>query len=344
MAISFFFHEIFHESYPILLGYLYIFYLSYRIRRGTISEITEKYSNVQEILSVLASPDVFKLFLYGDRGFVLSVSLLEKLRMSNKQYYKALHKLKLLGLLEKRDGIYHYSMSGSILYKQVVQQIAQLSKHQRDFKIINLLKNSGQFSDDEVRKFVEQITKDDNLFPKPEGAHVFPNIINSHEDIIKTLCKRIELANNEILIATRISLDEVIASLIESIKLGVKVRVLVDERLIAEYRRFYYPDKEKSDSPAHVDKYAEERKKVVENPWYQSGVKIERRVGKVPFGLIILDRNEVGIELVDSYDPDKFSAGLLVKDSSQIADAMLKQYEEMWSNSYSVDIADLPAE
>jgi hypothetical protein len=154
----------------------------------------------------------------------------------------------------------------------------------------------------------------------------------------------IELANNEILIATRISLDEVIASLIESIKLGVKVRVLVDERLISEYRRFYYPDKEKSDSPAHVDKYAEERKKVVENPWYQSGVKIERRVGKVPFGLIILDRNEVGIELVDSYDPNKFSAGLLVKDSSQIADAMLKLYEEMWSNSYPVDITDVPAE
>jgi sugar-specific transcriptional regulator TrmB len=310
--------------------------LSYTVRLDTTSEITEKYSNVQQILSILASPDVFRLFSYADRGFVLSVSLLEKLQMSNKQYYKALHKLKLLGLLEKRGSVYHHSISGSILYKQVVQQIAQLSKHEKEFKIINVLKSSGQFSEDEIRKFVDQITKDDNLFPKPEGAHVFPNILISHEDIIKTLCKMIEKANNEILIATRISLDEVIASLIESIKLGVKVRVLVDERLIAQYRRFYYPETEKSDSPAHVDKYAEERKKVVENPWYQSGVKIERRVGKVPFGLIILDKNEVGIELVDSYDPDKFSAGLLVKDSRQVVDAMLKQYEEMWCNSYSV--------
>jgi phosphatidylserine/phosphatidylglycerophosphate/cardiolipin synthase-like enzyme len=287
-------------------------------------------------MSILASPDVFRLFSYADRGFVLSISLLQELQMSNKQYYKALHKLKLLGLLEKRDGVYHHSISGSILYKQVIQQIAQLSKHQREFKIINLLKNSGQFSDDEIRKFVEQITKDDNVSPVPRGAHVFPNIIISQENIVKTLCQRIEKANNEILIATRISLDEVIASLIESIKLGVKVRVLVDERLIAEYRRVYYPDKEKSDSPAHVDKYAEERLRVVENPWYQSGVKIERRVGKVPFGLMILDRNEVGIELVDSYNPDKFSAGILVKDSSQIADGMLKLYEDMWSNSYSV--------
>jgi hypothetical protein len=65
-------------------------------------------------------------------------------------------------------------------------------------------------------------------------------------------------------------------------------------------------------------------------------VEIERRVGQIPFGLIIFDRNEVGIELVDSYNPDKFSAGILVKDSSQIVHAMLKLYEEIWSNSYSV--------
>lgn len=301
-----------------------------------MSEITEKYSNVQQILSIVASPDVFRLFSYADRGFVLSVSLLEKLQMSNKQYYKALHKLKLLGLLEKRDGVYYHSISGSILYKQVVQQIAQLSKHEREFKIINVLKSSGQFSDDEIRKFVEQITKDDNTSSVPGGVHAFPNVIISHENIIKTLCQRIEKANNEILIATRISMDEVIASLIESIKLGVKVRVLVDERLIAEYRRFYYPETQKSDSPSHVDRYAEERIKVVENPWYQSGVKIERRVGKVPFSLIILDKKEVGIELVDSYNPDKFSTGILLKDSRQVVDAMLKQYEEMWCNSHSV--------
>lgn len=65
-------------------------------------------------------------------------------------------------------------------------------------------------------------------------------------------------------------------------------------------------------------------------------------MGKVPFGLIILDRNEVGIELVDSYNPDKFSAGLLVKDGSQIVDAMLKLYEEMWSIHILFDITDLP--
>jgi hypothetical protein len=308
----------------------YIFYTYSRIRRDTISSITEKYSDALQIISVLASVDVFKLFVYAERGFVLSLFLLEKLRMTKKQYYKALHKLKILGLLEKRDGIYRHTVSGSILYKQVVQQLVELSKHQRELKVIQVLKNTGQFSEDEIRKFIEQIIKDSNLFPISAGA----NIINSYEDMVKTICDRIELANNEILIATRISFDEVIVALIDSIKLGVKVRILVDERLIEKYRRFYYANMQKNDSPPLIAKHAEERMKVVENPWYHSGVKIERRVGKVPFGLIIFDRNEVGIELVDSYNPDKFTAGILVKDS-QICDAMLKLYEEMWYNSYS---------
>lgn len=283
-----------------------------------------------QILAVLGSPDVFKLFVYAERGFVLSLFLLEKLTMSKKQYYKALHKLKMLGLLEKRDGIYHHTISGSFLYKQVVQQIVQLSKHQKELKAIDLLKKTGQFSDDEIRKLIEQMTQDNNLFPMSTGA----NIINSHADIVKTIRERIELANNEILIATRISFDELIASLIDSIKLGVKVRILVDERLISEYHRVCYPNIQKNDSLPLVAKHAEERMKVVENPWYHSGVEIERRIGQIPFGLMIFDRNEVGIELVDSYNPDKFTAGILVKDS-QIGDAMLKLYEEMWHNSHS---------
>lgn len=237
----------------------------------------------------------------------------------------------MLGLLEKRDGVYYQSISGSILHKRVIQQIAQLSTHQGELKIISILKKTGQFSDDEITKIHCQIIKDNDLFPISVGA----NIINSYEDMVKTVRNRIELANSEILIATRFSFSEVIASLIDSIKLGVKVRILVDERLIEEYRKVYYPKMQKNDFSPLAAKHAEERIKVVENPWYSSGVEIERRVGRIPFSLIILDRNEVGIELVDSYNPDKFAAGILVK-NSQISDALLKLYEEMWHNSHSV--------
>ncbi len=93
---------------------------------------------------------------------------------------------------------------------------------------------------------------------------------------------------------------------------------------------------QKSDRPFRVDDHDEERIKVVEDPWYQSGVKIDRRVGKVPFSIIILDRIEVGIESVNSQTPDIFTEGISAIGNSQICNAMLKLYEEWWSNSYSV--------
>jgi predicted transcriptional regulator len=294
----------------------------------SLSGITEKYSDALQIIAVLASADVFKLFVCAERGVVLSPSLLEQLRMTKKQYYKALHRLRLLGLLEKRDGIYSYTISGNILYNQVVRQIVQLSKHQSDLKIIEILKNTGQFSDDEIRKFIDKIIKDNRLLSVPAAS----NIITSYEAMVKILRERVELANDEILIATRISSDELIASLIDSIKLGVRVRILIDERLVEKYHRAYDRKMERSDSYLPIGKHEDERVRVVENPWYLSGLEMERRVGKIPFGLIVFDRSEAGIELVDSYNPDNFTAGILVK-NSQIGEAMFKLYEEMWSNS-----------
>jgi sugar-specific transcriptional regulator TrmB len=190
------------------------------------------------------------------------------------------------------------------------------------------LKNTGQFSDNEIRKFIDKIFKDNALLSLSAGA----NIVNSYESMVKVLREMVELANNEILIATRISSDEVIASLMDSIKLGVRVRILVDERLLEKYHKVYNRKNETSDSHFLNDKREEERMKVVENPWYQSGLEVERRVGKIPFGLIILDRSEVGIELVDSYNPDNFTAGILIK-NSQIGETMFKLYEEIWNNS-----------
>ena len=262
----------------------------------------------------------------------MSASLLEKLQMSKIEYHKALKRLKMQGLLEKRDGIYYHSMAGCTLYRQVIELIAHLSKHQRELKIVSILKKTGQFSDKEIRKFIEQVRKADNHFCIFGGAV----INNSYEDMVVAVRERVELAPSEILIATRIYSDEIIASLIFSVKRGVKVRVLVDEKLIAEYRRVYFRNMQKSGSQVRVDNHGEERIQVVEDPWYHSGVKIERRVGTVPFSLIILDRKEVGIESVNSQNPNMFTEGIAAIGSSQICDAMLKLYEKWWANSHSV--------
>lgn len=238
----------------------------------------------------------------------------------------------MLGLLEKKRGIYYHSITGSTLYKQIREEIAHISKHQKELKMIGFLERTGQFSQNEIRALVEQVTYSNNYFSMYGGV----TISNSYEEMIKLLRERIELATDEILLAAKISEIEIIFSLMNSIRRRVKVRILVDEKSIAEYRRLYYGHRRKAGHLARIDKHEEERIKVVENPWYQTGVEIERRAGEVPFGVIILDRREVVIQSVGSYNPNMIVGGLLVKGNRRISDSMLRLYEQMWDNSHPI--------
>jgi hypothetical protein len=56
----------------------------------------------------------------------------------------------------------------------------------------------------------------------------------------------------------------------------------------------------------------------------------------LPFGIIIIDTKEVGIELVSCKAPDKFSMGVLIKDR-EVAAIMEQYYEKMWKNASDID-------
>jgi hypothetical protein len=50
------------------------------------------------------------------------------------------------------------------------------------------------------------------------------------------------------------------------------------------------------------------------------------RYAKFPFGMIIIDRKEVGIEFIDQAYPKKFNMGILVRDEN--ASRVMKEYYE----------------
>ena len=54
----------------------------------------------------------------------------------------------------------------------------------------------------------------------------------------------------------------------------------------------------------------------------------------MPFGIIIIDKNEVGIELIDSKDPDKFNMGILISDR-EVCAVMEQYYEKLWNSAFS---------
>ena len=57
------------------------------------------------------------------------------------------------------------------------------------------------------------------------------------------------------------------------------------------------------------DKNTLERSPVVGNPWYPGN--IDRRATDLPFSMIVVDRKEVGIELIHANDPKTFNGVIL---------------------------------
>ena len=81
----------------------------------------------------------------------------------------------------------------------------------------------------------------------------------------------------------------------------------------------------------------EERQCVIANPWYPDNT-VNRRIADIPFGIIILDGNEVGIELVNSNNPNEFCGGIFIRDE-KTAMAMTELYQQMWEKaSENVDV------
>lgn len=124
--------------------------------------------------------------------------------------------------------------------------------------------------------------------------------------------------------------EVVIKSILDKSRQGVDVKVLADVNLVKEYIKIHNVSGDALDSDF---KDNTERLNVIANPWYPDK-SINRRICNLPFGIIIIDKNEVGIELIDSKDPDKFNMGILISDRE--ASAIMEQYyEKLWNNAFS---------
>lgn len=190
------------------------------------------------------------------------------------------------------------------------------------------------------------------------NTYTIPNarIVLSYDNIVQLLRERIEYCKNEILIATRTSPEIIINKILQKSNLGVKVKVIADIDLVKGYfesQEEFIVDisniassnndpkhREKNkmiNINDHHDQHQQERKNVISNPYYPNST-IHRRISDIPFSMIILDGNEVGLELVNSNTTKEFFAGVWIKDE-KFALAMKSFYQTIWDKaSENIDV------
>jgi DNA-binding PadR family transcriptional regulator len=295
----------------------------------------EAITGSQNLLSLLSRSDSQKMFAIAKEGLMISTSTLDTLRITPKRYYRALKQLKDAGLIEKdKKGYYIHTTFGSIVYQRIILELSQYAKHLEKMQMIDTLRRTGKFSEASILKLTQEIM--DNNIIKPsslsaisESSNNKIDIILSFDKVIETLVQRIDCCKSEILISTRICPEIVINKILEKSKLGVKVKIVADIDLVKEY--FRSQQKFVDNLNEEKKNQIKERRCVIANPWYPDKT-INRRIADIPFGMIILDKTEVGIELVNSNNPKEFCGGIFIRDE-KIAMTMNELYQQMWEKS-----------
>jgi predicted transcriptional regulator len=277
------------------------------------------------------------MFAMAKDGLKISPSVIDNLDISPKAYYRALKQLKDAGLVEKKKDkagmiMYFHTTFGSIVYQRNVVELTHYTENLQKMQMIDTLRRAEKFSEADILKLTREIM--DNI-PSSAISKSANNvdIIMSFDKVIQKLLELIDYCKNEILISTRICPEVVINKLLEKSKLGVKLKVVADIDLVKEYVR----TQQKFVDSLNVKHPIEERQCVIANPWYPDNT-VNRRIADIPFGIIILDGNEVGIELVNSNNPNEFCGGIFIRDE-KTAMAMTELYQQMWEKaSENVDV------
>jgi hypothetical protein len=112
---------------------------------------------IQEIIQSLSSKENLVLFQMASSGIRYNFFLLEKLGISRKQYYKGLRMLKDAGLVRKFGNKYLHTTLGELVHREILK-IAKYTNHLNEMKMIDILKESGQFSHSEMSAFIQKVS------------------------------------------------------------------------------------------------------------------------------------------------------------------------------------------
>jgi hypothetical protein len=303
---------------------------------------TDAFDFSLQVLSIISKTDNFKLFLAAKDGVRISFTALARMKLSRKRYYKALKQLKDAGLIEKFNGVYSHTSFGRIVYQRNIMEVIEYRKYFEEMRAVDNIKGSNlKVTEDKLVSFFEKLIGVKNNVTLPSDSATSATIdtskkveiVRTYEEMVSLILKCVDLCKDEILIATRVSPEVIINRILQKCKLGVHVKVLADTDLVKQYFKLHRVEKVGS---SNQDKNAAERINVIGNPWYPEK-NVNRKICKIPFGIIIIDGKEVGIELIDQTDPKKFNMGILLRDES-ISKVMKEYFEKLWNDAYS-DIA-----
>ena len=283
------------------------------------------------LFATLSKTDNLKIFLSTKRGLKYNKKTLDNLDLTRKRYYKALKQLKDLGLIEKSresGGIYSFTRFGMTVFQRCVEDLIPYLKYIEEMKMADKLRQTSGYTGEDIVKFVEKLS---GSRLDTGAAHILGTVgevVWEYEYMVSALLERIRLCRRQILLATRLFDEKIFNLLFHKAREGLEVRIIVDSSLISKYFKIHNGNRGFPVS----DKNTAERISSIGNPWYPDNDLVSRRVGSIPFSMIIMDEIDVGIELINREDTENFHGGIIIRDE-KTSRIMKDFYNKIWEGS-----------
>jgi hypothetical protein len=280
----------------------------------------------EEIFSILSdriSTNIIKSAYSGLR--VSSSNYIGKI--SKKQFYVRLKRLRKAGLIEKRDNFYRTTTLGTLICNGHIKTLEEALANFWQLKVIDVLKTRNDFPSHQKEIVIDEILKGTNLKDIVNSTHLSGfAIIKDFNYVIIEAMKLIENAQKEIYFASRYHDPHVASKTFEKFSKGVTLHILdgnpepisVQNRINAILR-----------TPPNRETF-ELVSAMIKSPRFDL-----KMTKTLPASFIIIDGIQILYETISYINPEQFTVALAHYNDRYLAEQFIKYFELLSKDSFS---------
>src|SRR5579875_443728 len=161
--------------------------------------------SISSYLDTLSDEETLKIFRYASNGLKSGREGLQQLQITRKQFYSRLGRLVDLGLIVKKDdGIYEHTALGGLINNTQIKPLEEALANYWTLHAVDELKQAKEIPQLEQEKLIAALMVNSPLKVHFTLSNRLPTkIITSYDELVDRLLNLVELAKNEIYLASR---------------------------------------------------------------------------------------------------------------------------------------------
>jgi DNA-binding transcriptional ArsR family regulator len=295
-----------------------------------VTSITEKVmpemvtsEDIFSILSDRISSSILKSAYSGLRAS--STNYIGKI--SKKQFYVRLKRLREAGLIEKRDSFYRTTTLGSLIYNGHIKTLDEALSNFWQLKAIDLLKTRKDFPSHQKEIVINEIIRGSNLKDIVNSTHLSGfTVVKDFNRLIVEAIRLLENARKEIYFATRYHDPHVSSKTFEKFAKGATLHILdsnpepisVENRINAILR-----------TPPNRQTFE------LVNDMIKSSRFDLKQITTLPASFLVVDGTQVLYETTNYFNPEQFTVALAHYDDVYLAEQFIKYFKLLSKDAIS---------